>query len=328
MTRPRTSTARRATTGLALIGAVGIAALVLAPVDDDTAGYAVARVPSGLAVAADPTSTPIPAPTSVPSTSPGPGPPTDSAPVPPARATLRAAAPPPAPATPAPATSSPAAAPIDPCPPPPSGAVPPEAATAQVGAPPRPGTYEYLVQPAGAAAPRAEPDRWVVTATAPDSWDITVPVDGGWSATSALRLRDDAIELTSWTLRQGDRSTTVRPLLPVPDLVLPASAGTTWDETSYDLDTRVAVRSTGRYLERQAVPLCGALVDAWKAETTLAITPLPAADAPTVTVTATRWVATQRGGLVARAAQRIDAAAAGGEAAMEGTWFLRGLDSR
>lgn len=136
------------------------------------------------------------------------------------------------------------------------------AGTAQVAAPPKPGTYEYLVQPADAKGPRAEPDRWMVTTTAPGVWDITVTIADQWAVTAGLRLRDEAIEIASWTLRHGDRSTTVRPVLPVPDLVLPASAGTTWDKTSYDLQAGAAIRSTGRYLERQAVPLCGTLVDA------------------------------------------------------------------
>jgi hypothetical protein len=197
-----------------------------------------------------------------------------------------------------------------------------------VGRPPAPGSYAYLVQPAGADGTDTRTDTWVVTASGPESWDLTASVAPGWSATSTLRLGDDAIELTSWTLRHGERATTIRPLTAVPDLVLPASPGTSWDVTGYDLSAGVSVRSSGRYLERQAVPLCGALVDTWKVETTLVVTPLPVvgSDAPSVTITAKRWVATQHGALVARVAQRIDAALDGARTTVEGTWHLRRLD--
>lgn len=311
--------------------AIAVAALSLAPVDDDTAGYAVSRVPSGLAVAADPDPNTVAV---TPAAEPVDGDPGPSAPArdaatpnttPPDVRPVRLPAPAPGPADVAPPSDSSLE---DPCLPPPAGAVPPEAASAQVGAPPKPGTYEYLVELAGEDPARPRTDRWVITAPGTDNWDLTVPYDPGWSATSTLALQDDAIELTAWTLRRANTTITARPLTPVPDLVLPASAGTAWDETSYDLSARVSVRSTGRYLQRQAVPLCGALVDAWKVETTLAITPLPTAgpDAPTVLIHATRWVATQRGALTARATQRVEATVAGAELTVDGTWYLRELD--
>lgn len=161
---------------------------------------------------------------------------------------------------PAPTTSTTVARP-DPCPPPPPGAVPPEPAprrsqrrlsrepTSTSSSPPAP--RGPVPSPIGGWSP---PPR--AYGTSPSRFADQ------WAVTAGLRLRDEAIEIASWTLRHGDRSTTVRPVLPVPDLVLPASAGTTWDKTSYDLQAGAAIRSTGRYLERQAVPLCGTLVDA------------------------------------------------------------------
>lgn len=72
------------------------------------------------------------------------------------------------------------------------------AGTAQVAAPPKPGTYEYLVQPADAKGPRAEPDRWMVTTTA-GVWDITVTIRGPvgghrWTAPPRRSHRDRVVD--------------------------------------------------------------------------------------------------------------------------------------
>lgn len=98
---------------------------------------------------------------------------------------------------PAPTTSTTVARP-DPCPPPPPGAVPPEPA-------PRRSQRRLSREPTSTSssppaprAPRAEPDRWMVTTTA-GVWDITVTIRGPvgghrWTAPPRRSHRDRVVD--------------------------------------------------------------------------------------------------------------------------------------
>lgn len=217
------------------------------------------------------------------------------------------------------------------CPPPPGGSAPADSTTTRVSRRPAAGVYSYLVQPAGAARPRATADEWVVShddeAT---TWDVTAPMGKGWSTTSTLRHTESAVELVAWRLVTSSGTTVVEPVRPVVDLALPAGPDVAWESTGYDFSRGVSIGVKGRYLDRQAVPLCGELVDAWRVQTTFIVEPLPLAPpgTPSFSVVGTRWVATQHGALLARAAQRVQGSHGAESLDLEATWYLRELTPR
>jgi hypothetical protein len=193
----------------------------------------------------------------------------------------------------------------------PDDRVPSQSATAEIARAPASGADAYLVDDGDDSLSQVD---WITTATDESTWSVERPLPGGWTLTSDLVL-DGGIAMGALTFEApGADPVLVQPLGTVHELVTPASPGKTWSEDSLDVTRRLRIQTTGRYVGRQAVPLCDELVEAWKVETVLRVEPISGLGGNiTAEITAATWYATQDGGRIVRteAAYDIDTSEAG-----------------
>ena len=157
------------------------------------------------------------------------------------------------------------------------------------------------VDPAAAAGEREPPEE--VPGTGIFQWDVRTIVTPQLSVTNTYRLNGSALLLVRRQTRNGASQQDFMPQPPIEVLRLNEGEGATWRSAGVDNQTRPGLTVEGRIESREAVDVCGELVDAYRVVTTetfvdLSTGSVSSSDEPNVT-----HYATQLGGLIVRSEQ-------------------------
>lgn len=134
-------------------------------------------------------------------------------------------------------------------------------------------------------------------------WSVTHVLTSDFSVTTRYRLTDDAVQVIELISRNAETERSVRPVPPVDLLQLNEGEGHEWSSAGVDSEESTAFQIDGRIERREAVDVCGELVDTYRVITTETLVNLVDGSVTSTNEPNRYNIATQFGGLIVETEQ-------------------------